>query len=229
MALGGCASKNRQDGHRSRHRQNDSEVASARGDIVVIRLWGCLTLAGLLLAGCSFNPGGSSGSDPGSDAGGGFSDGLPDPDGGSRTPDAAGADAAPVEPVLLETLAIDVASEQTVQSTVVLLSGRTYRLVASGEAVVRDDDLGRYMGDADYWWGGIFDGEDSYGGVDYGLAINDIQVDGSRSPDWGEFADSHVYETTMPGNDSVLSALFFDSNYGNGNSGSLSLEIWGPP
>jgi len=193
-------------------------------------VWGRLSVAGLLLAGCAFDPGGSSaGSDadpsqPGADA-------RPGADSGPGAPDATAVspDAAPVEPVLLDTLTVSVTTNVPVQSSVVLAAGQTYRLVASGTAVVRDDDLGRYMGDADYWWGGIFDGQDSYNGVDYGLAIDDTHVDDSRSPDWGPFADSHVYETTMPGTGSVLSAVFFDSNYNNGNSGSLTLEIWGPP
>ncbi len=194
-------------------------------------MWGCLTVAGLLLAGCSFEHGGGASSpDPAADAGGGgFSDGLPHPDGGAATPDGAPPDGAPaIEPVLLDTLTIDVTSAAQVQSAVVLLSGQAYQLIASGEAVVRDDDAGRYRGDADYWYGSIFGG-DGFGGVDYGLAIDDTVIDGDRSPDWGEFADSHVYQATVTGTGAPITAQYHDSNYGNGNSGSLTLEIWGPP
>ena len=195
-------------------------------------MWGCLTLAGLLLAGCSFEHGGGASSpDPATDAGGGgFSDGVPDPDGGVATPDAAAPDGAPpIEPVLLDTLTIDVTSPAEVQSNVVLLSGEAYQLIASGEAVVRDDGAGRYRVDADYWYGGIFDGEDSYLGVDFGLAIDDTVIYGDFSPDWGEFADSHIYQATITGTGAPITAQFHDSNYENGNSGSLTLEIWGPP
>ena len=193
-------------------------------------MWGCLPLAGLLLAGCSFSPGGSSGSDPDSDAGGGFSDGLPDPDGGPGVPDAAPVlpDGLPaVVPVLLETLTVE-SNGNTVQSSFALDAGATYRLVVSGEIVVRDDDAGRFNGDADFWYGVVLGG-DGFGGVDFGVAIDDTDVDDDRSPDWGEFADSHVYEANIPGTGAQLTAQYHDNNYGNGNSGSLSLEIWGPP
>jgi hypothetical protein len=191
-------------------------------------VWGRLPLAGLLLAGCSFSPGGSSGSDPDSDAGGGFSDGLPDPDGGPGVPDAAPLpDAPPVEPVLLETLTVE-SNGNTVQSSFALEAGATYRLVASGELVVRDDDAGRFSGDADYWYGVVLSG-DGFDGVDFGVAIDDTEVDDERSPDWGEFADSHIYQATIPGTGAQLTAQYHDNNYGNGNSGSMSLEIWGPP
>lgn len=193
-------------------------------------MWGCLTLAGLLLAGCSFEHGGSASSDRDTDGGGGgFSDGVPDPDGATGTPDAAPPDGAPpIEPVLLETLTIDVAEQDPIHSTVVLVAGQSYQLLASGEAIVRDDEVGRFAGDADYWYGGALLG-DTWLGVDFGIAVNDFDGSGSRAPDWGEFSDAHVYKATIPGNDAVLTAQFFDNNYGNGNSGSLTLEIWGPP
>ena len=144
-------------------------------------------------------------------------------------PDAAPLpDAPPVEPVLLETLTVE-SNGNTVQSSFALETGATYRLVVSGELVVRDDELGEYGGDADYWYGGIFEGEDGFNGVDYGVAIDDTDIDSERQPDWGAFIDSHVYETTIAGTGAQLTAQYHDSNYGNGNSGSVSLEIWGPP
>jgi hypothetical protein len=133
-----------------------------------------------------------------------------------------------VEPVLLETLTVPVTDSEPVQSSVVLLAGRTYRLVASGTAIVRDDDAGRYNGDADYWWSDLISGDTS-GGVDLGLAVNDSDGNASRSPDWGGYSDSHVYQASIPGNDKKVSAVYFDPDYDNGNSGSLSLEIWGLP
>ena len=93
---------------------------------------------------------------------------------------------------------------------------------------MRDDG---WSGDADYYWADdlpdITRG-DSAGGVDIGLAINDTTIDNNRSPDWGSYTDSHVYETTMAGTGATLTAQFHDPEYSN-NSGSLTLEIWGPP
>lgn len=193
-------------------------------------MWGCLTVAGLLLAGCSFEHGGGASSpDPAADGGGGgFSDGLPHPDGGVGTPDAAAPDGAPpIEPVLLDTLTVP-ADGQTVTSTVVLVAGASYQLVASGELVVNDDG---FSADSDFWWDDDLPGVgfNGFDGVDYCLAVNDTVVDGNCSPDWGDFAGSHTYESTMAGTGSTLVAQFHDRDYENGNSGSLTLEIWGPP
>lgn len=187
-------------------------------------MWGRLIVAGLLLAGCAFDPRGSSGTGPGPD-GGGFS--SPGSDAGKSSSDAAvPPDGAPVEPVLLETLTIDSHSTVPVESTVVLLAGASYRLVAAGVVAIRDDG---WSGDADYYWDDDTPwlvGDDI--GVDIGLAVNDADGSGARSPDWGDYTDSHVYQATMPGSDSVLSAVFFDPDNSN-DSGSLTLEIWGPP
>lgn len=188
-------------------------------------VWGRLSVAGLLLAGCAFDPRGSSASAGPPDAavmpGGGF-DG-----GGTIVPfDAAPTFDAPT-PVLLETLVIDAAATAPTQSSVVLLAGASYRLVASGVVAIRDDG---FSGDADYWWDDDLPEVvgDSAGGVDIGLAVNDSDGTSSRAPDWGPPVLSHTYEVSLTGNDAVLSAQFFDPNNGN-NSGSLSLEIWGPP
>ena len=132
-----------------------------------------------------------------------------------------------VVPVLLEILTVE-SNGNTVQSSFELDAGATYRLVVSGEIVVRDDDAGRFNGDADFWYGVVLGG-DGFGGVDFGVAIDDTDVDDDRSPDWGEFDDAHVYEANIPGTGAQLTAQYHDNNYGNGNSGSLSLEIWGPP
>jgi hypothetical protein len=133
----------------------------------------------------------------------------------------------PVEPVLLETLTIQAVDTEPVQSTVVLASGSSYRLVCAGVVDIRDGD---YSGDGDYWWPNDLPLAigDSVNGVDMGLAVNDTDGTDSRSPDWGDFSGSHTYEATIPGTDTVLSAIFFDPNHGN-NSGALTLEIWGPP
>lgn len=191
-------------------------------------VWGRLPLAGLLLAGCAFDPGGSSTSGSASDAAPGAPDARPGADSAPGATDAAPLppDAAPVEPVLLETLTIQ-ATGEIARSTVVLEAGASYRLVASGVVDIKDGD---YSSDADYWWG---NGTpwlvgNSSGGVDIGLAIDDTTIDDNRSPDWGDYAGSHVYETTMAGTGATLTAQFHDPNYGN-NSGSMTLEIWGPP
>lgn len=191
-------------------------------------MWGRLPLAGLLLAGCAFDPGGSSASDPSSDAAPGAADARPRTDAGPDPFDGAppSPDAAPIEPVLLDTLTIP-ATGEIVTSTAVLETSASYRLVAQGVVDVRDGD---YSGDADYWWSNDlgFIGGDSSGGVDLGLAIDDTTIDGNRSPDWGDYTDSHIYQASMTGTGSTLTAQFHDPNYGN-NGGSLTLEIWGPP
>ena len=236
MALGGCARENRRDGRRSRalpSAEIRSQATVTTRVILLDRLWGRLSVAGLLLAGCAFDPRGSSSSESGGDAGGGPADARPpldDGGGGDIDGSAPAPDAAAIAPVLLETLTIQ-ADEGVapVQSTVVLKNGSSYRLVASGVVVVRDDG---WSGGADYYWQDDLPDVtrgDSSGGVDLGLAVNDTDGNANRSPDWGSYTDSHVYEATMAGNDSVLSAIFFDPNYDNGNSGALSLEIWGPP
>jgi hypothetical protein len=185
-------------------------------------------LAGLLLAGCAFDPGGSSaGSD--ADASQPGADARPGADSAPGTPDATPVppDAAAVEPVLLETLTIEAQNTDPIQSSVVLVVGQTYRLVASGVVAVRTDG---WSADADYYWDDRFPGVpgDSAGGVDYGLAVNDTGGSSSRSPDWGEYTQTHVYEAVIPGNDKFLSAVFYDFDNSN-DSGSLTLEIWGPP
>ena len=141
-------------------------------------------------------------------------------------PDAASVqpDGQPPVPVLLETLTVP-ATGEVVTSTVVLVSGASYQLVATGEVTVRDG----YGGDADYWYDVVFGvGGDSSGGVDIGLAVNDTVIDGDRSPDWGEYTESHSYQSTMGGTGSTLTAQYHDPNFSN-NGGSMSLEIWGLP
>jgi hypothetical protein len=136
-------------------------------------------------------------------------------------------DSGPVEPVLLQTLTIFAgrmtpSSRRRPPGRVELPAGRN----RGGRGARR-----RLDGDADYYWADdlpdITRG-DSAGGVDLGLAINDTTIDNNRSPDWGSYTDSHVYETTMAGTGATLTAQFHDPEYSN-NSGSLSLEIWGPP
>lgn len=182
-------------------------------------MWGRLPIAGLLLAGCAFEPQGSAPA------------GEPATDAGSQVADAAGPfegpeppDGAALAPVLLETLTVP-ATGEVVPSTAPLRAGASYQLVASGVVSVRDG----YSGDADYYWDDVFGiGGDSAGGVDIGLAIDDPTIDETRSPDWGEYSSGHSYQAEVTGTGAALAAQFHDPNFGN-NSGSLTLEIWGPP
>jgi hypothetical protein len=192
-------------------------------------VWGRLFVAGLLLTGCSFRPGGGASDPPDSDRDGAGADaqpGVPDATPGPFDAAPPSFDATP--PELLETLTV-LATGEVETSDTVLESGATYILVAAGTVVVNDDG---YSADSDYWWDddlpGI--GVDGFDGVDYGLAVNDTDVDNSRSPDWGGFDSSaHSYQITMAGTGATLTAQFHDRDYGNGNSGSLTLEIHGPP
>jgi hypothetical protein len=231
MPLGGRARENRRHGPARNgapgRPENDRDVRGVRHDIFVIAVWGCLTVAGLLLAGCSFEPGGNSSSNPGSDAAGGGNpaDARPVPDGAPAAFDAAPPADAPPPPELLETLTVQATGEVETSNTLLEL-GASYILIAAGTVAVRDDG---YSGDADYWWSDEFGfGGDTTGEVDLGLAINDIVVDSSRSPDWGDYSSGHSYQVTMEGTGAVLTAQYHDPNFEN-NSGSLTLEIYGPP
>jgi hypothetical protein len=66
---------------------------------------------------------------------------------------------------------------------------------------------------------------DVAGSVDVGIAIDDVDVDSTRTPRWGTYAASHVYEVTIEGKGSTISINFHDLDYSN-NSGTLTVEIW---
>jgi hypothetical protein len=143
---------------------------------------------------------------------------LPDPPVGAD--DAAGADAADSEWVVIETLTV-LSNGTVVMSTKVLQAGVTYRLRASG-TFYYDTQV---LGDAEY-----FDTQsgstprDVVSSVDVGLAVNDDTPGPTRTFRWGAFKASHLYEAEWIGDGSTITAQIHDGNY-SGNFGSLSLEI----
>ena len=204
---------------------------------------------GLLLAGCSFRPGGEGSEDA---AGDDDADVVADAADGdavdtdAATTDAAATDAAafdarvidarvidamvPIDaridaagPTLVETLVIPgigtvVTSQQTLQL------GVQYTLRVSGEIVIAANGA---HGDAEYWdydVGGI---PQDLAGVDVGLGINDVPVDTSKSPSWGTYTATHVYQVMFTGLGSTITANYHDGNPAN-NSGNVVLQIYGP-
>ena len=120
--------------------------------------------------------------------------------------------------IVVEEISVPVSSG-TVASANELLAGVTYRLRASGTYNAAQDTFG----DAEYI-GFTGTPADTVSGVDVGLAVNDITVDGTRTPKWGAYRDSHVYEVDFVGNGTPIVAQLHDATYGN-NTGSLTLTI----
>ena len=191
-----------------------------------------LGLLALFVAACGFDPAG------GRARGGGDGDGQGDVDGSPGTFDGApgGADGAPsgtpdADPdveVLVDTLTIEAAGEE-VESEVTLLAGTTYRLVVSGIVTV-STTAGGYSADAEYFWrdsepNSVFDGQGGEQPVDIGVSIDDPEVDGNKSPDWGAPTANHTYQELVVGDNETITARFHDGNYDN-NSGELTLQIY---
>jgi hypothetical protein len=135
------------------------------------------------------------------------------------------ADAAPGDGdgggvwTVVEELTVPVRGEM-VTSTVVLQAGVGYRLRASGTCYVALQTLG----DAEYYDFPDPPVDGTVGGVDVGLAVNDSIIDGTRTPRWGAYSDTHVYEVEWMGNGAPIVAQFHDGNTSN-NGGMLTLAI----
>jgi len=144
------------------------------------------------------------------------------PHGGS---DAGGDDVDARDPswVAIDTLTVP-ADGTAITSKVTLQAGVTYLLRASGTYYY---DIQR-LGDAEYFEGTVlgthFDGES---GVDVGLAVNDTLVDMDRTPKWGPYNDTHIYEVEWPGAGTPITAQLHDGQY-TINSGALGLLILKP-
>jgi hypothetical protein len=134
-----------------------------------------------------------------------------------------GADGAPPdgggEWTVVEALVVSVRGE-TVTSTFVLQQGVRYRLRASGMAYVALQTFG----DAEYYNFNNGPPIDGAVGIDVGLAVNDSTIDATRTPRWGAYSDTHVYEVEWTGDGASIVAQFHDGNTAN-NSGTLTLEI----
>jgi hypothetical protein len=133
------------------------------------------------------------------------------PDAGSTTP--------------LETLSVP-CTGQVVISQLTYLSGQNYRVRVSGLCRI-DEFLGNDIyADAEYVVATIPRNRD--GAVDIGLGLYDTTLGFDKTPDWGFYQASHVYEITGPGFDVPVQLRFHDkanNAYGN-NTGSLTVEIF---
>ncbi len=98
--------------------------------------------------------------------------------------------------------------------------GETYRLRASGTFVVSTAGA---LADAEYWdFPSMLDG---VSGVDLGIAIDDPVVDTNRTPKWGTYDPSHVYQVDFVGKGAVIDAGYHDGNFSN-NMGTLTLDVF---
>jgi hypothetical protein len=126
---------------------------------------------------------------------------------------------APLTWVAIEMLTIP-SDAMIITSATTLAAGTMYRLRASGTLVVATGiGLG---GDAEYI--DFSTPMDGVPGIDQGLAIEDIVVDGTKQPKWGPYTASHVYEVPWQGTGTKIRAQYHDGNYTN-NAGSLMLTI----
>ena len=139
------------------------------------------------------------------------SDGSP---AGMDAPDAPSS-----EWIVVEEFSVPVSSA-TVTSVNVLQAGVTYRLRASGTYTAALDTLG----DAEYFGFNAGAPTDALPNVDVGLAINDMTVDPTRTPKWGPYTDTHIYELDFVGTGTTITAQLHDATYAN-NTGSLTLTI----
>ncbi len=141
-------------------------------------------------------------------------------------PDAAPPPDAPPDYVVVEVLVVPVNGD-VVTSTTTLEAGVTYRMRASGTFTI-NIAMG-LIGDAEYW--DFSDPptsiNDMTGTVDVGMAIDDPTWDLSRTPRWGPYSSSHVYEIEFPGTGDTIDVSYQDGNPNN-NAGSLTLEILAP-
>jgi hypothetical protein len=133
--------------------------------------------------------------------------------------DGAPPDSGGGEWTVVDTLVVSVRGEP-ITSTFVLQQGGRYRLRASGTAYVAAQTLG----DAEYYNFNNGAPIDGAVGVDVGLAVNDSTIDATRTPRWGAYTDTHVYEVDWTGDGVAIVAQFHDGNTSN-NDGTLTLEI----
>ncbi len=120
---------------------------------------------------------------------------------------------------VVETLMVPVRGEP-VTSMLVLQQGVRYRLRASGMAYVALQTFG----DAEYYDFNNGPPIDGAVGLDIGLAVNDSVIDGTRTPRWGAYSDTHVYEVEWTGDGAPIVAQFHDGNTAN-HIGELALAI----
>jgi hypothetical protein len=121
---------------------------------------------------------------------------------------------------VIDSITVPVNGNQ-VLSAVTLANGVAYRLRAEGEFVIQSP--AGTPGDAEWWdYNNVI--QDGVAGVDVGLAVNDTVVDTNRTPKWGAYQSSHIYEVDWTGNGQKLVAMLHDGNFAN-NTGSLTLKV----
>jgi hypothetical protein len=123
--------------------------------------------------------------------------------------------------VPIETISVPV-DGTTRTSTTVLQAGVTDHLRAQGTFVIQSPQ--GTLADAEYWDFSMQPPLDGVAGVDVGLAVNDPVADTTRTPKWGTYASSHVYEVAWVGNGAAIVAMLHDGNFTN-NTGALTLQI----
>ena len=118
-----------------------------------------------------------------------------------------------------------------VSSAMILESGKTYKLRASGTFTI--GVVGDGLADAEY---ADFSNPPASlqdhcandpAGVDLGIGIDDAVIDSIRVPNWGPFDPTHVYTIDWAGADAALSLNYHDCDYED-NSGSLTVVVWSP-
>jgi len=132
-------------------------------------------------------------------------------------------DAAPDAALqLIDTLVVPATGEvQT--STVLLVSNKTYTLVARGSCDI--SGLPNLL-DADYNYDDAQMNDKGDDGVtDVGLGIDDDVVDNDKFPKWGPYRPDHVYSIKLVGKGTTITARVHDSAFGN-NAGELTVEIY---
>jgi hypothetical protein len=129
-----------------------------------------------------------------------------------------------------ETISIPVDGSSVTSSTI-LENGVTYKIIASG-TLIADNRPGVPvgLGDAEYTHFNIPSGLQSNcfnspDGVDLGLGINDDIIDNSKTPFWGEYNSSNVYQIRYIGQGLPIRFNYHDCNYAD-NSGTLIVEIF---
>lgn len=133
----------------------------------------------------------------------------------------AAIDAPPPMWTVVETLPVSCLNVAST-STFVLLAGVTYRLQASGNCVANTANGSR--GDAEYVGYNINNLLDTAGGIDTGIAVNDLTPGSTKNPRWGAYTATHEYEVMWLGTGTTITANVHADNYSN-NSGSLTLKI----
>lgn len=134
-------------------------------------------------------------------------------------PDAA-IDAPPPMWTIVDTLTVS-CLQQATTSTYVLLAGVTYRLRSTGTCVSNISNGSQ--GDAEYTFNPSVI-NDSSGGVDTGIAIDDATTGPTKNPRWGAFTTTHIYEVPWVGSGTTIVARVHADNYSN-NAGTLTLRI----